>query len=74
MGDAGLKKNSNDLNVVFQTLEIEIQNDRQLKSSSLVHGLFHQSVNIGINPQNLAQGLLTKSFDICFAWDKNLAS
>ena len=37
---------------MVQTLQIEIQNNCQLKSLCLVQG-----VNIGINPRNLAQGL-----------------
>ena len=60
-----------DLNVVVQALEVEIQNGHQLKSSCLVHGLFHQGVNICINPQNLTQGFLIKRLVIFFAGDKN---
>ena len=67
------KKNSNDLNVVVQTLEIEIQNGRRLKSSCSVYGLFHQGVNIGINPRNLAQGLLIRSFVILFCRGQKVA-
>ena len=66
-----MEQNSNDPNIVVQTLEIEIQNGRQLKLSCLVHQLFHQSVNIGINTRNLAQRLLIKNFVILYVGDKN---
>ena len=60
------EQNGNDPNVVVQTLDIKIQNGCQLKSSCLVHGLFHQGVDIGIDSRNLTQRLFLKRIVIIF--------